>query len=279
MTKLPRVAFGFHEITRLIMGHNPLCANSHYSDELNREMGEYFTHDRVVEVLQRCEQAGMNTTLLRGDYHRCLYWLELYRRTGGTMQCILQTASEMHDVFQNIRILAAAGPIGIYHHGTQTDKFWREGRIDATLDYLKCIRDCGVMVGLATHIPEVIEYAEEHDWDVDFYMASFYNLSREERESDIVKDVFEYQEEQYPDEDRDAMCRVIRRTPKTCLAFKILAANRKCGSQEEVSQAFRFAFANIKSTDAVVVGMFPKHIDQISLNIQHTLDAVKGKTR
>ena len=45
----------------------------------------------------------------------------------------------MHDVMQNVRILAAAGAIGIYHHGTQTDRFWQAGEIDRVEDYIKCM--------------------------------------------------------------------------------------------------------------------------------------------
>ena len=48
------------------------------------------------------------------------------------------------------------------------------------------MRDSGVQVGLGTHIPEVIVYAEEKGWDVDFYMACMYNLSRKPRESALV---------------------------------------------------------------------------------------------
>ena len=71
------------------------------------------------------------------------------------------------------------------------------------------------------------------------------------------------------------MCRTIRQTPRMCLAFKILAASRRCNSQDEVARAFRFAFNNIKPKDAVVVGMFPKHCDQIALNIAHTRAALE----
>jgi hypothetical protein len=60
------------------------------------------------------------------------------------MNVICQTASEMHDVFRNIRVCAAAGADAIYHHGTQTDRFWLEGRIARAADYLKCMRDCAV---------------------------------------------------------------------------------------------------------------------------------------
>jgi hypothetical protein len=277
MAQLPAVPFGPHSVTRLIVGGNPFCGNSHYSPAMSGEMSEYYSADRVVEVLERCAQAGINTVQARGDYHRVLHWLELYRRQGGTLQWIAQTASEMHNVFQNIRILAAAGAIGIYHHGTQTDRFWQAGEIDRAQDYLKCMRDCGVQVGLGTHIPEVICHAEERAWDVDFYMACFYNLSRQPRESALVSGVHAFQDEQYLDEDRIRMCQVIRQTPKTCLAFKILAANRNCATQQDVRHAFQFAFDHIKDEDAVVVGMFPKHVDQISLNVEHTLQALQGK--
>jgi hypothetical protein len=40
-----------------------------------------------------------------------------------------------------------------------------------------------------------------------------------------------------------------------------------------VAEAFRFAFSNIKPKDAVVVGMFPKHLDQIALNVQYAMAA------
>lgn len=279
MTELPTIPFGKYQISRIMIGHNPLCGNSHFSDEMSRDMREYFTEEQVVSVFHRCQAAGMNTIQARGDYHRVLYWLELFRREGGQMHWIAQTASEMSDIFQNIRIIAAAGAIGTYHHGTQTDKFWHAGQIDKTLDYLKCIRDHGMQVGLGTHIPEVIEYAEEHNWDVDFYMACLYNISRAPRESNLVAGSFATQTEEFLESDPLKMCQVIRQTPKTCLAFKILGAGRNCGSQEAVQQAFNFAFANIKPTDAVVVGMFPKYLDQIALNVQYTRRAIELANR
>lgn len=277
MAVLPQVRLGNSDtfITRLVSGGNPLCGNSHFSDGMNAEMREYFTESQVVTYLHTLQASGINTIQARGDYHRILYWLELFRRKGGRLHWIAQTASEMHDVFQNIRVIAAAGAVGIYHHGTQTDRLWLEGRIDTVCDYLACMRDCGVQVGLGTHTPEVIEYAEEKGWDIDFYMACFYNLNRAPRESALVAGSGKAAaEEEFLPEDPARMCEVIRRTDKPCLAFKILAASRNCATQEEVAKAFAFAFANIKPKDAVVVGMFPKHVNQIDANVRHTLDAI-----
>jgi len=266
------VSIGPAKVGRFIVGHNPLCANSHASDAMNAEMREYFTLDNVLALYRRAEELGVKTLMIRGDY-RMLEWLEQYRRAGGTMNVIAQTASEMHDIFQNIRVLAAAGVSGIYHHGTQTDKFWREGRIDEAVDYLKCMRDSGVAVGLGTHQPEIIGYAEQHGWDVDFYMASFYNLSRVPRESMAVTGRSAYDEEVYLPEDRDAMCATIRQVAKPVLAFKILAASRLCGTPAEVAEAFRYAYGHIKPTDAVVVGLFPKYSDQVAEDLAYTAEA------
>jgi hypothetical protein len=281
MEELPQVRLGQSNllVTRLISGGNPLCGNSHFSGEMDEQMRSYYTPDQVVAYLHHLQQAGINTLQARGDYHRILHWLELFRRQGGQLHWIAQTASEMSDVFQNIRVLAAAGAIGIYHHGTQTDRFWLEGQIDRTRDYLKCIRDTGVQVGLGTHTPEVIEYAEEQGWDVDFYMACLYNLNRKPRESALVSGKAPASPEEFRADDPPRMCQVIRRTEKTCLAFKILGASRLCTTQQEVAAAFRFAFSNIKPKDAVVVGMFPKDEDQIALNVRYAMAACASKSR
>jgi len=37
------------------------------------------------------------------------------------------------------------------------------------------IHDAGLPAGIGSHIPEVIQYAEEKGWETDFYMACFYN--------------------------------------------------------------------------------------------------------
>ena len=60
------------------------------------------------------------------------------------------------------------------------------------------------------------------------------------------------------------MAAVIRKVSRPCLAFKILAAGRMCGSRATLENAFEFAFANIKKTDAVIVGMFPILTDEIA---------------
>ena len=262
------VRIGPADVSRFIIGHNTVCGCSHVSRDVDDRMKRYFTDENVLAMYAQAEAAGLRTLLIRGDF-RMLNWIELYRRRGGTMDVISQTASEMRDVFQNIRILSAAGVKGIYHHGSQTDKFWRKGRIDDVEDYLKCMRDCGVAVGLGTHQPEIIEYAEDAGWDLDFYMACFYNISRKPRDSAIVTGKAAYEGEEYLAEDRDRMTATLRAVDRPCLGFKILAAGRNCTTQDDVAEAFRYAYASIKPTDALVIGLFPRDRDELSLDLQH----------
>lgn len=261
---LPVINFGGREVSRLIIGGNPFSGNSHVSESMDNEMQDYFSTENVKKTLYRCMECGINTMQLRADKHIFRIMRE-FRLEGGRMNWIAQTAPEIASFEGNIRQMGAYDPIAIYHHGTVTDSLFKEGRLDEIRRRLAVIRETGRFVGLGTHMPEVIEYAEEHAWDVDFYMASVYNLSKITRVSSAVTGVSN-QEEPFDEEDRPLMYRAIRSTAKPCLAFKILGATRKCQSPETVRAAFEEAFSNIKPIDAVVVGMFPKEKDQVGEN-------------
>lgn len=269
MKDMPLVPFGPTTVSRLIVGGNPFSGNSHYSRALSEAMADYYTADRIVETLLQCQWAGIATMQSRGDRH-IMRVIREYRNCGGTMQWIAQTASELADLHGNIRQIAAAGAIGAYHHGSRTDTLWLQGRIDEVAPLLKTMRDEGLQVGLGTHIPEVIEYAEEKGWDVDFYMASLYNLNRVPREGAIVSGR-EENGEVFLDADREAMSRRILATDKTVLAFKLLAARRNAAAPDDTGEAFRWAFEHIKPQDAVVVGVYPKYRNEVAEDVDYTL--------
>jgi hypothetical protein len=114
----------------------------------------------------------------------------------------------------------------------------------------------------------VIELVEEQGWDVDFYAGCVYNRTRttEELKQVLNGQLLEMPHEVYLQSDPARMYRVMRQTPKTCFAFKILAAGRI--GDEGIEQAFRTAFESIKPHDGVYVGMFPKNKDEIKENAE-----------
>jgi len=272
---LPQVDFGKHRITRLIVGGNPISGNSHVSGALSREMRDYFTAANALKLLRDCEQAGINTWQSRGDRH-ILRLLNDHRLEGGKLHWIAQTASELADIPRHIRDIAAAGAIGIYHHGSQTDRFWQTGKIEQAHEMLKVMRQTGVRVGLGTHIPEVIDHTESKGWDLDYYMACVYNLSRSNEEAQKLTGAAEG--ELFWDPDREEMLKRVRATSKQCLIFKVYGAGRKCASRGQMQAALRQVFEYAKPSDCVIIGMFPKRTEQVRENCQLLVESLKQAT-
>ena len=263
---LPQIQMGDYRVSRLILGANPINGGSHLSRFVDRQMKRYFTPERVQELLAQCEAAGINT------WQSSPVNLEAYTfyvQQGGHMQYIA-LAHDSPDDPQMLQRLAAAGSIGIAHHGEVTDIFWREGKLERVREYCQRIRDTGVLVGVSTHIPDVMDAIESQGWDVDFYMCCVYERHRtREQLRALLGDVPLPPKEVYLEGDPPRMFRVMQTTDKPCLAFKILAAGRLCDRQEWVEAAFEMTFRHIKPNDAVIVGMYPEYEDQVALNASY----------
>jgi hypothetical protein len=131
---------------------------------------------------------------------------------------------------------------------------------------LKRIRDTGVLVGLSAHNPALIELSGEKGWDVDYYMCCLYYLTRPRDEFQKLLGGESPLGEIYLPSDPPRMFKAIQGVRRPCLAYKILAAGRRIESPAQVRQAFQTAFANIKPTDAVIVGMYQQFSDQVGEN-------------
>lgn len=83
---------------------------------------------------------------------------------------------------EHIAQLAKAGAIGIAHHGEVTDVLFKQGELDSIQDYLQKVRDAGLLVGVSTHMPAVIDYIDSRGWDIDFYMTCVYERHRTKEE-------------------------------------------------------------------------------------------------
>ena len=253
--KMPCVPFGRHAMSRLICGTNTFNAGSHLSTFVNREMLAYYTPERILQTLRRCAELGINF------FQATKRGLEVYPRflaEGGRMQC-LTLASSPADVAAQVQL----GSAGIAHHGETTDILFKSGRFDRVNELLKRVRDTGVMVGVSTHMPAVVEAVEAKGWDVDYYMTCVYERNRSAEElKRLLGHVPLPEREVYLEEDPPRMYRVIRQTRRPCLAFKILAAGRLCENRASVEKAFREAFEGIKPNDAVIVGLYDRYTDQ-----------------
>src|SRR5438128_1064619 len=58
---LPAIKLGPHQVTRLIIGGNPIYGYSHFNRILSRYQTDWHTPERVVELIKHAEAKGINT--------------------------------------------------------------------------------------------------------------------------------------------------------------------------------------------------------------------------
>src|SRR5581483_2695375 len=97
---------------------------------------------------------------------------------GGKMNLVLLADFELMKNLKLMPEVAKLGPMGIGHHGNRTDERFRNGEKHKIKEFLKAVRDTGVMVGVSTHNPAVIDTAEGEGWDVVYFQTCLYRVSR-----------------------------------------------------------------------------------------------------
>jgi hypothetical protein len=266
---LPTINLGEHKITRLIVGSNPISGYSYMGPILDQHMKEYFTPERIVEFLWKCEQEGINAHQFSRPEEMSSVFRKL-RERGSKMKFICLHAGEPQSTPVD-KVVRDTQPIAIVHHGGVTDRLFREGKSSQVHDFVKRVRDAGVLAGVSAHNPDCIKQIADEGWPVDFFMACFYYLTRTPEELEKMPPVVTVEVSySFFASDPMAMTKVIRQVDQPCLGFKILAAGRMCSHQQKVEAAFKFAFENLKTTDGVIVGMYPRYQDQISRNAEYT---------
>jgi hypothetical protein len=259
--QVPKIKFFHAEISRMVLGVNPFYGYAHYNNNFAVTMKDWYTADRVCEVMHQCTRFGINAfnyvSLDRGprDWAR-------FQAEGGKMHLIPQVVAG-DDAAAMVRDLQ---PLALQRQGEVVDKAWQNGQMSTVREWCKRVRDLGVLVGVGTHKPEVIAHIESENWDVDFYAGCVYNRTRtpEEWKSVLHGEMMEMAGDIYLQSDPPRMYKVMRQTSKPCFAFKILAAGRI--PDRGIEQAFRTAFESIKPNDGVYVGMFPRTRDEVREN-------------
>lgn len=267
---LPSIQLGKYRLSRLVAGSNPLLGYSYQGAHTDQHMKEYFTTERTVEFLEQCERAGINAHQF-STVDRRVDSLRLARERGSKMHFIC-----LHSERDKIRTaIELTQPIAMVHHGGATDRLFAEGQSARVRDYVKAVRDAGLLAGVSAHNPDCIKRVADEGWEVDFFMTCFYFVTRK---TFHLEDATPTLDISYPffKDDPLRMTAVIRQVQQPCLAFKILAAGRKCASQQTVREAFQFAFANIKPTDGVIVGMYPRFFDEVRANADYTRTLARG---
>jgi hypothetical protein len=287
---MPTVKFGKYDVSRLIIGSNVVGGLSHLSQMIDVEIKAWNTPEHLLDSFKHAEELGINC-MESGQRHVPRYNAE---RNGKMLFAMRNQAPEDESIKPGraAKEMAKNGCIAIHHGGageTGTDAWWRKGKLDRVREWCKAVRDAGVLVAITSHRPEVFDIIESQNWDVDYYMTCLYKYGRTPAEWEksfapnpgmAPVDLYHSREgtsEHYGGEmafvrgDPPEMYKIIKQTKKPCWVYKILASGRLCETPQYVESAFKECFSNIKSTDAVVVGMWDKHMDQWGINKEYVI--------
>ena len=240
------VTIGNLQVSRFILGGNPISGFSHQSREMDNAQRHYFTTARIKEMLFEAERLGVNTHLSRADHHVMRYLME-YRDEGGKLQWIAQTCPQVGSIELGVQNGLSGGASAVFLHGGMMDFLLAQGRQNEALDGIKMIQDAGLPAGLAGHNPRVFEWAEEHA-NADFYMCSYYNPTRRDENPGHKHGAIEA----FDASARGDMAETIKGLSKPAIHYKVLAAGRN-----DPAEAFAFVARNMRPNDSACVGIYP----------------------
>ena len=141
----------------------------------------------------------------------------------------------------------------LIHHSTCEQLLNKNKRtIDRLSDYTKMIRDAGLIPGLSAHMPEIVQYTDENDYDIETYIQIFNCMG------------FLMQVE------IESIIKIIHSAKKPVMTIKPMAAGRVTPYV-----GLTFNWAVLRTQDMVTVGCVNEH--EVHENVEISLAALERR--
>ncbi|MFQ6035278.1 MAG: twin-arginine translocation signal domain-containing protein [Sedimentisphaerales bacterium] len=232
VSSLPTGKIGNLKISRLICGGNLISGFAHSRNLIyvSSLMKNYFTDEKVMETFEICEEAGINTAVLRLDDH-CLRIINKYwNERGGKIQWIAQVYPKVNDLTSNVKRAIDNGAVAAFMQGGIGDAWVKQNHLDLIGEFVSFVKQNGVLAGVAGHSVEVPIACEKAGIEPDFY---FKTLNTANYQSATPEKTIDF----------------MRTVQKPWIAYKVLGAG-----VTHPKEGFKYAFEN--GADFICVGMF-----------------------
>ena len=258
--ELPKGKLGKLEISRLVLGCNPMGGWAHSRDlqYVGQLCKHWHTDQKMKETFAIAEKAGINTTNLVLEMYKVFN--EYKKDTGSKMQSICQGMMNFKgDINAPLKKVIDFGATAVYIQGWITDLMVEAGRFDDLQKAIELIRQAGLPAGIGSHSIQSVIRTREKGIRPDFYYKTFHHDKywsahpRENRkEFEVVHD-FLPDHNQFHDNIWDLFPEQTIETflsiEEPLFGFKIMAAGAI-----RPENGIRYAFEN--GADFVCMGMF-----------------------
>ena len=142
--QVPKMKFGGAEISRMVLGVNPFYGFSHYNNNFNVTMKEWYTQDKVCAIMHQCNRFGINAFNYVHMDRAPNDWAR-FQAEGGKMHLIIQVSAGV----EASMLVKTLKPLALHRQGEVVDKAYQTGQMQTVKEWCKQVRDLGVLVGWA----------------------------------------------------------------------------------------------------------------------------------
>lgn len=260
----PRTSVGGISLPRLIIGCNWVSGFSHRGPASDRQiLTKHSRPESVASIFETFLSRDINAVLgLFGIDKGLNRAVELAQEHTGKEMIIIDepvinvddSPQARHEAELEIKRSAARGAkICMPLHSCVEQLLNKNTRTISRLpDYMKMIRDAGMVPGLSAHMPEVIQYSDDNEYDVETYIQIFNCMG------------FLMQVE------IESVARIIANAKKPVMTIKPCAAGRTTPYV-----GLNFSFNAIREQDMVCIGCFDP--DEALEDIEYAQAAIERR--
>ncbi|MBQ8641791.1 MAG: hypothetical protein IJ480_06185 [Clostridia bacterium] len=185
MKQFPRTTVGGLSLPRMLMGTNWLLGWSHTSAAADKAIREKYAGPAdFYPVFEAYLESGIDAIMAPASTNPIMVDAIRYaeEKSGKKIIIIDTPAMNVDDsaegraqARETIRHSREIGASFCLIHHTSVEQLINKNRriIDRLPDYLYMIREEGLLPGLSAHMPEVVQYADANEYDVETYIQIF----------------------------------------------------------------------------------------------------------
>ncbi|MDX1357734.1 MAG: hypothetical protein R3232_02770 [Clostridia bacterium] len=264
MKSFPKTEVAGISLPRMLIGTNWMLGWSHTSPSADKMIKNRFsTKEKIAEIIEAYLKYDINAVMgLFYGNEILLDGIHLAEERTGRKVIIIDTPvidvndsrTSRESAKQVIKYSADIGAdFCLLHHSCAEQLVNKlHGTLDRLPDYTYMIREAGMIPGLSAHMPELILYSDDNEYDVQTYIQ-LYNCMGFLMQVEV-----------------EAVARIIHNAKKPVMAIKSMAAGR-------ISPyiGITFAYSTLRPCDMVTIGAYTA--DEVHEDVEIAMAAIERR--